>query len=80
MTTKDGRPLLRKLGLGVRDVAALPLLVAFGVLALPLSLFSDEGRFIPHRTPKGGPQSAEPQGLGMRHRGDNPRRSLSRQR
>ena len=78
MTTKDRRPLLRKLGLVVRDLAAIPLLVAFGVLALPLAFFSDEGEFIPQRTPKGGPQPAEPQGQGMWHLNDDPRPSPSR--
>ena len=58
---RGGRSLVRKLVLGGRLGAALLMLVAFGVLALPLSLFSDEGELLLQRTPKGRLQSTEPQ-------------------
>ena len=56
-----GRSLVSKLVLGGRLGAALLMLVAFGVLALPLSFFSDEGELLLRRTPKRRLQYTEPQ-------------------
>ncbi len=58
---RGGRSLVSKLVLGGRLGAALLMLAAFGVLALPLSLFSDEGELLLQRTLNGRLQSTEPQ-------------------
>ena len=58
---RGGGSLVRKLVLGGRLGAALLMLVAFGVLALPLSFFSDEGELLLRRTPKRRLQYTEPQ-------------------
>jgi len=58
---RGGRSLVSKLVLGGSLGAALLMLGAFGVLALPLSFFSDEGELLLRRTPKRRLQYNEPQ-------------------